>query len=64
MSPIKLSEILRPFEGKWVALNKARTTVLASGDSPEKVADQAKREKNEKQPVITFVPVFDVDYVG
>ncbi len=63
MSPLKLSEILRSFEGKWVALNKTRTEVLASGNSPEKVADKA-REKSRERPVITFVPAFDVDYVG
>ena len=63
MSPIRLSEILRPFEGKWVALNKARTLVLASGNSPEKLAEKA-MEKGKEQPIITFVPKFDLDYVG
>lgn len=63
MSPIKLNEILRPFEGKWVALDEAKTKVLASGDSPERVAHKAK-EKSQGRPVITFVPAFDVDYVG
>ena len=63
MSPIKLSELLRPFEGKWVALNRARTKVLASGDSPKTVAEKAGIESKEF-PVIAFVPAFDLDYVG
>jgi hypothetical protein len=63
MSPVKLSEILRPFEGQWVALSHTRDKVLASGSSPEKVADKAK-EKSKARPIITFVPTFDVDYVG
>ncbi len=63
MSPVKLSEILRPFEGKWVALNKARNRVLASGTSPETVASEA-RQKGGEQAIITLVPMFDLDYVG
>ena len=63
MSPIKLSKILSPFEGKWVALNKAENKVLASGTSPEAVANEARR-KSKDEPLITFVPMFDLDYVG
>lgn len=63
MSPIKLSEILRPFESKWVALDPTRTKVIASGGSPDKVANEAKN-KGENQPVILFVPSFDMEYVG
>ena len=63
MSPIKLSEILSPFEGKWVALNKAKNEVLASGASPAAVANEA-RGKSKDEPLLTFVPMFDLDYVG
>ena len=63
MSPVKLSEILSPFEGKWVALNKAKDKVLASGASPVTVANEA-REKSKDEPLLTFVPMFDLDYVG
>jgi hypothetical protein len=63
MSPIKLSDILRPFEGKWVALNKAKNKVLASGTSPDVVATKAQQRSDEKV-IITLVPMFDLDYVG
>ena len=63
MSPIKLSEILRPFEGKWVALNRKRTEVLASGDDPQKVLDLAKQKSTER-PILRLVPSFDMDFVG
>lgn len=63
MSPVKLSELLRPFQGKWVALDKARTKIVASGNSPEKVAQEA-RSKAEEQSIMTFVPLLDLDYVG
>lgn len=63
MSPIRLSEILKPFEGKWVALNKAKNRVLASGASPETVASEARKKSND-EPLLTFVPPFDLDYVG
>lgn len=63
MSPIKLSEILRPFEGKWVALNRKRTEVLSSGDDPRKVADLA-RQKSMERPILMLVPSFGMDFVG
>lgn len=63
MSPVKLSEVLKSFEGKWVALNKARNKVLASGASPGTVATEA-RQKSKDEPLLTFVPPFDLDYVG
>ena len=63
MSPVKLGDILRPFEGKWVALNRAKNKVLASGASPEVVANEA-RQKGVGEPIITLVPMFDLDYVG
>ena len=63
MSPIKLSEVLRPFEGKWVALNRKSTEVLASGEDPQKVADSAKQKSSER-PILMLVPSFDMDFVG
>jgi len=63
MSPIKLSEILRPFEGKWVALNRRRTEVLASGSDPQKVLELAK-QKSAERPILKLVPSFDMDFVG
>ena len=63
MSPIKLGEILRPFEGKWVAMNRRRTEVLASGDDPRKVLELAKH-KSAERPILKLVPSFDMDFVG
>ena len=63
MSPIKLSEILRPFEGQWVALNRKRTEVLASGADPQKVLELAKKKSLER-PIIRLVPSFGMDFVG
>lgn len=63
MQALRLSEILRGHEGEWVALNKKRTQVLASGSSLDKVMSLLKEEGREK-PIITFVPRFDADYVG
>ena len=63
MSPVKLSEILRPFEGKWIALNRKRTEVLASGDDPQKVLALSK-QKIAERPILMLVPLFDMDFVG
>ncbi len=63
MSPIKLSEILRPFEGKWIAMNRQRTEVLASGDYPRKVLELAKH-KSAERPILKLVPSFSMDFVG
>ena len=63
MSPVKLSEILRPFEGKWVAMNRQRTEVLASGDDPREVLDLAKR-KSVERPILKLGPSFGMDFVG
>ena len=63
MSPVKLSEILRPFEGKWVALNRKRTEVLASGTDPQKVLESAK-QKSTDRPILRLVPSLDMDFVG
>ena len=63
MSPVKLSEILRPFEGKWVALNRKNTEVLASGEDPQKVVDLAK-QKSMERPILMLVPSLDMDFVG
>ncbi len=63
MSPIKLSEILRPFEGKWVALNRQRTEVLASGDDPENVLELA-THKSAERSIIKLVPSFSMDFAS
>ena len=63
MSPIKLDVLLRPYEGKWVALNRARTEVLASGDNPVTVVNSAKK-KSAERPILKLVPLFGLEFVG
>ncbi len=63
MTPIQLSTILRAYEKKWVALNREKTRVIASGDSVKEVAASAKKSTGEK-PIIFFVSPFNLDYVG
>ena len=63
MSPIKLDKLLRPYEGKWVALNRDRTQVLASGDDPRNVLDVAKKKSTER-PILKLVPLFGLEFVG
>ena len=60
---ISLDILLRPYENKWVALNRAYSEVLASGDTPEQVLLLAQRKSSER-PIITLVPSFKLDYVG
>lgn len=63
MKPINLSEILRHYEGQWVALDEERTQVLVSGHTIESVITLIK-QKAYNNPIITFISRFDTDYVG
>ncbi len=63
MKPIDLSQILRKYEDKWVALDKSRTKVLAFGQSLEEALNLAK-SKYAEVPIVTYVPRLDLDYVG
>ena len=63
MQALRLAEILRTYEGKWVALNKKRTQVLAADSAIEKVISIIK-EKGSEKPIVTFVSRFGADYVG
>ena len=58
MSPINLSEALKPYERKWVALEKGSFKVVAHGQSLSAVQAEA-RQKGCENPVFTFVPSFD-----
>lgn len=64
MRALRLSDILRQYEGMWVALNDKRTEVLASGSSIENVLETIKKGAGLPKPIITFVSRFDTDYVG
>lgn len=45
----------KQYESKWIALKSDSTTVIAFGDNPKKVIEEA-REKGEANPVLTKVP--------
>ena len=65
MQTLKLANILRKYEGQWVALNNTRTEVLASGSLLENVLGIiAKLPISPQKPIVTFVSRFDADYVG
>lgn len=64
MQALRLNDILRKYEGMWVALNHKRTEVLASGPSIESVLSFIKNKATLQKPIITFVSGFDTDYVG
>ncbi len=63
MKALKLAELLRNYGGKWVALNRARTQVLASGRSLEEVLTFADKITSER-PIISFVSPLDLEFVG
>ena len=63
MQALKLADLLRKYEGQWVALDRLRTRVLASSQSVEQALALAK-QKSSEEPIITFVSRLDLDYVG
>ncbi len=64
MQVLKLADMMRNYEGKWVALNDKRTEVVASGISLEQLLNLLKGQTAPKKPIISFVSHFDADYVG
>ena len=54
LHPIDLSELLRPYQGKWVALSQDETQVLGSGATIDEALDEARR-KGERQPIVIRV---------
>lgn len=63
MIPTDYSELLLPYEQKWVVMTYNPTQVVASGDSLKDVAMTAK-SKHIKQPVFLFVPKFDTSFAS
>ena len=63
MEAIKVSELLKKYADMWVALNQKRTEVLASAQKLEDAIRLAKNKSSE-QPILTYVPRLDLDYVG
>lgn len=50
-----LSEILRPYEGKWVAISEDKASVLCYADSIEELLRRCK-EHEALKPIILRVP--------
>jgi len=61
LKSVDLSEKLRPYEGKWVALSLDHTKVLGTGQSLKEAKEKAK--KKNKEYVFIKLPSFDVSYV-
>lgn len=56
-----LSELLKPYEDKWVALSYDHRKVLGAGDTLEEAEQQAK--KKEKDFIFLKLPPYGVSYV-
>lgn len=52
---IDLSELLRPYKGKWVALSEDKKKVICAADTIEEVIQGSKGVK-DGEPVILRVP--------
>lgn len=50
-----LSEVLKKYSNKWLALDESTKKVVASGQSPKKVLEDA-RKKGVEHPVLTKAP--------
>jgi hypothetical protein len=57
---LEKAEELRPYENKWVALVDDK--VVASGDSPDEVAEKAERQ-GYTEYVFHLVPSFSKTYI-
>ena len=61
INTIDLSKILRPFEGKWVALSLDYKKVLGDGDSLKET--KAKAKKKSAEYIFIKLPPYGVSYV-
>jgi len=50
-----LSEVLKKYSNKWLALDESTKKVVSSGQSPKEVLDDA-RKKGVEHPVLTKAP--------
>lgn len=57
------SKIWKRYKGSWVAFAKDEKTVLASGKTPKEAWDKA-RAKGYKKPILSYMPVELITYVG
>lgn len=60
---IDLSEILKTYMGKWVALSKDERKVLASGELLKDVFEQVKKQGFE-EPIFLKVPPAFLPFTG
>ena len=63
MAPIDLSNILKGYEGKWVALSDDNQGVFGSGNTAKDAANEAKT-KGRTDFTLLFVQPFDLLYCG
>lgn len=63
MSAIDMTEILRPYSGKYVTIDEKEMQVISNGDSIDEVEKKAK-EKNYKDFSYMFVYPFDKGFSG
>lgn len=61
LKSVDLSEKLRPFEGKWVALSLNHKKVLGVGETLKEAKEKA--EKKSKKYIFIKLPPFRVSYV-
>lgn len=60
INTIDLSKILRPFEGKWVALSLDSKRVLGDGETLKEAKEKAK--KKSKDYIFIKLPPYNVSY--
>lgn len=58
MKAIDLTELLKPYENKWVALTEDEKEVICSGKNPKKVYIKALK-RGYKEPILTKVLPLD-----
>jgi hypothetical protein len=61
LKSVDLSEKLRPFEGKWVALSLDHKKVLGVGETLKEAKEKA--EKKAKKYIFIKLPPYGVSYV-
>lgn len=61
LKSVNLSEKLKPYEGKWVALSLDHKKVLGVGDTLKEAKEKA--EKKSKKYIFIKLPPFKVSYI-
>ena len=63
MNAIYLSEVIKKYKNKWVALSSDNKTVVATGDTLNQVLSIANK-KGSKKPSVFKVPNVENSFVG